>query len=306
MGDYLERYAERHDLPVITGAGIARLTRRPSGFLALTDSGARVEAAAVVIATGGFQRPRVPDFAGSLSERVRQLDPLGYRNPSLVPRGDVIVVGDGATGRQIALELAEDRRVTLSIGSRRYYGPQHILGKDFTWWGWHTGLITADKASPLGRIARKFDTTPGLHLCLSSLRRAGIRLAPRCVGADAGRLHFADGSRRRCDAVIWAVGYQDDTAWLRIDGASTHHGFIEERGISPVPGLYYVGREWQNSRASGLVCGVQRDALVIAQLAKDHLAPGRRAAESSRSRGYRNFVGRQSDRAKGSNTDNLT
>jgi putative flavoprotein involved in K+ transport len=272
MGDYLERYAERHDLPVITGAGIARLTRRPSGFLALTDSGARVEAAAVVIATGGFQRPRVPDFAGSLSERVRQLDPLGYRNPSLIPKGDVIVVGDGATGRQIALELAGDRRVTLSTGSRRYYGPQRILGKDFTWWGWHTGLITADKASPLGRMARKFDTTPGLHLCLSSLRRAGIRLVPRCVGADADRLHFADGSRRRCDAVIWTLGYQDDTAWLRIDGASTHHRFIEERGISPVPGLYYVGREWQNSRASGLVCGVHRDALVIAQLARDHLA----------------------------------
>lgn len=272
MGDYLERYAEHVDLPVVTGDGIARLTTASSRFVALTDAGATVEAGAVIIATGGFQLPRVPDFAESLSERIRQFDALSYRNPGVVPERDVIVVGDGATGRQIALELARKRRVTLATGGRRNYGPQRVLGKDFTWWGLQTGLITADKASALGRIARRFDTTPGLHLCLSSLRRARIRLAPRCAGADGDRLHFADGSRRRCDAVIWTVGYQDDTAWLRIDGASTRHKFIEERGISAVPGLYYVGREWQNSRASGLACGVHRDALVIAQHAKDHLA----------------------------------
>jgi putative flavoprotein involved in K+ transport len=272
MGDYLERYAEHFDVPVVTGDGVARLTSASSSFLARTDAGTTVEAGAVIITTGGFQRPRVPDFAESLSEHVRQFDALSYRNPGAVPERDVIVVGDGATGRQIALELAQERRVTLATGGRRYYGPHRVLGKDFTWWGLRTGLITADKASPLGRIARRFDTTPGLHLCLSSLRRAGIRLAPRCVGADADGLHFADGSRRRCDAVIWAVGYQDDTGWLRVDGASRHAKFIEERGLSPIPGLYYVGREWQNSRASGLVCGVHRDSLVIAQLAKDHLA----------------------------------
>ena len=129
-----------------------------------------------------------------------------------------------------------------------------------------------DKASPLGRTVRRLDTTPGLHLCLFALRQANISLAPRCVGVDADCLLFADGSRRRCDAVIWALGYQDETAWLDIDGAATPHGFAEERGISPIPGLYYVGREWQNARASGLVCGVYRDSLHIAQLAKAHLA----------------------------------
>lgn len=281
MADYLECYAEHLDVPVVTADGIARLTTASSSFLARTDAGATVEAGAVIIATGGFQHPRVPDFADALSERVRQLDALSYRNPGNVPEGDVVVVGDGATGRQIALELVSQRNVTLATGGRRYYGPQRILGRDFTWWGWHTGLIRADKASPLGRIVRRFDTTPGLHLCLLSLRRAGVRLATRCVGADADQLLFSDGSRCRCDAVIWAMGYQDDTAWLKVDGASTRHRFLEERGISPVPGLYYVGREWQNSRASGLVCGVYADALAIAQVAKDHLAARRKAAESS-------------------------
>jgi len=268
MGDYLERYAERLHAPLVTNQGIQRLTTGPYGFQGLTDAGAKVEARSVIVATGGFQRPRVPDFAQSLSGDVRQLDALSYHSPVAVPEKNVIVVGDGATGRQIALELAPNRRVTLATGARRYYGPQRILGKDFTWWGWQSGLITADKASPLGRIVRKFDATPGLHLCLFALRHANIRLAPRCVGADAGRLLFADGSRLQCDAVVWALGYQDETDWLDIDGAATPHGFIEERGISPIPGLYYVGREWQNARASGLVCGVHRDSLKIAQLVR--------------------------------------
>lgn len=274
MGDYLERYAERHDLPVTVGDGIARLTRSPAGFLGLTDSGARIEAAAVVVTTGGFERPRVPDYGKNLSTHVRQFDAREYRSPSLVPGGHVIVVGDGATGRQIALELAQDRQVTLSTGRRRYYGPRRILGKDFIWWAARTGTLAADKASMRGRVNRAIEVTPGLHLRLASLRRAGIRIAPRCVDAGADQLVFDDGSHRSCDAVIWALGYRDETSWLAIEGAALRDKFLEERGVSAVPGLYFVGREWQNSRASGLVCGVHRDAGVIAGLIREQLAGG--------------------------------
>jgi putative flavoprotein involved in K+ transport len=273
MADYLEQYCGRMKLPVVTGNGIARLSRGSGGFIARTDDGHRIEAAAVVIATGSFQQPDVPRFAAALSESVQQLDAASYRKPAGVAGSRAIVVGDGATGRQIALELARDRRVTLALGSRRLFGPQTILGKELTGLARRIGLLTADKASLVGRLNRALDPTPGLHLRAAALRRSGVRLAPRCIGAGDDFLSFADGSRRRCDSVIWAAGYRDDTSWVGIDGAASVDGYIEARGIAPIPGLYYVGREWQNSRASGLICGVADDARTIAARVRQHLQP---------------------------------
>ena len=72
---------------------------------------------------------------------------------------------------------------------------------------------------------------------------------------------FADGSRARFDAVIWAGGYEDRADWLQVPGAVDANGnHIEDRGVSPIPGLFYVGRSWQTSRASALLCGVATDA----------------------------------------------
>jgi putative flavoprotein involved in K+ transport len=264
IGDYLEDYAREFALPVVTGSPIVRLSLGAGGFSAVPGSGPAVEADAVVVATGTFQRPRVPAFAESLDDRVQQLDALTYRNPAELAADHVVVVGDGATGRQIALELARTRHVVLATGRRRCFLPQRSLGRDSTALALELGLLTADKTTPAGRLLRALDATPGLHLRGGALKRAGIRLAPRCVGAAANELIFEDGSQSRCEAVIWAAGYRDDTAWLEIEGAASPDRFLESRGVSSIPGLYYVGREWQRSRASGLICGVHRDARDIA------------------------------------------
>ena len=274
MGDYLERYAEQFSLPVITNSGITRLSHTSSGFMAETTAGKSCLARAVVIATGGFQLPRRPPFACDLSPRVQQVDPLTYGNPGMLEKGQVIVVGDGATGRQIALEIAQSRKVTLAMGRRRHFGPQNVFGRDVTGLALQAGLLTADKDSSLGRFVRRLDLTPGLHLHRRALRRAGIELAPRCVGANDDRLIFSDGSRRPVDSVIWALGYQDDTQWLEIEGTTMEGAFVHERGETKVPGLYHVGREWQFSRASGLICGVTHDAARIAARVQQFLMAG--------------------------------
>lgn len=272
MADYLERYAERFALPVETGDGVARLSCRSSWFTALTDAGRELTARAVVVASGAFQRPRIPRFAAMLSRDVRQLDAKGYRNPRDIAGERIVVIGDGATGRQIALELAfAGAHVTLAMGRRRTFGPQRIFGKDSNVWAFNLGFLTADKSSLRGRLVRALDVTPGLDLRTSALKRAAIELAPRCVDAADARLRFEDGTSRTCDTVIYALGYTDDTAWMDIDGAKSSSRFAEERGVAPVPGLFYVGREWQSCRASALVCGVHRDAALIAEYVKRYV-----------------------------------
>jgi putative flavoprotein involved in K+ transport len=264
IADYLEQYASRFALPVHTGDGIAKLSMIDGEFVALTQSGASVTARAVVVATGPFQRPRIPPFAAALAPSVKQFDVASYRNPRDVPGATVIVMGDGASGRQMARELAESHQVLLATGKRRHFVPQRFFGRDSTFLFYRIGLLTADKHSRIGRQVRARDAIPGMHLRDSSLRRARVTILPRVVDAHAGGLAFADGRVIMPDAVLWAGGYRDELGWLDIHGAVEGGTIVADRGVCPIPGLFVIGRDWQTCRASALLCGVDRDALTVA------------------------------------------
>lgn len=262
---YLEEYGRKLALPLLLDERVTRLDRADGGFLAQTQRGARVEAASVIVATGPFQIPTVPAFAEKLSPGVTQFTGASYRRPAQIPAGPVLVVGDGPTGRQVAVELAASHDVSLSTGRMRLLVPQRFLGWDIMRCFEATGALRADKESLHGRFVHLFDPVPGLDLLRPVLRRRGIQIVSRAVDASDRQVCFADGSEREFSTVIWALGYRDDASWLRIPGAVDGRGsYVEERGISPVPGLYHVGRSWQNSRASALITGAGHDAEVVA------------------------------------------
>lgn len=269
IADYLERYSCLFNLPVKTGISITRLEREEDGqFIAETDTKQTIRARAVVVATGAFQAPTIPAFAKELAERVTQLNSASYRNPSQLPAGPVLVVGDGATGRQIALELAQHHQVTLAVGRPRRILPSRILGKSVFWWSDLVGLGRMSKDTLLGRGMKREDAFPGQHLKLSALKKQGVRIVGRLVGAAGNCVAFATGGEIAIQSAIWTTGYRDETDWVCIAGATdSAPGFIEDRGVSPIPGLYYIGRSWQTSRGSSLLLGVGRDAQEI----RDHL-----------------------------------
>src|SRR5919109_675572 len=128
---YLEAYARHFDLPVLLGTGIQLLERHNGGFRATTDDGDRIEARAVVLATGAFQTPAIPRLAAGLSADVRQFTAETYKNAAQLPPGTTLVVGDGATGRDIAHDAqgTGNHTVILATGRRRRLLPERILGK---------------------------------------------------------------------------------------------------------------------------------------------------------------------------------
>lgn len=278
--DYLERYAQAFGLPRSLGEGIVRLERRADHFVACTSRGRHITSRTVVVAAGAFQRSVIPPFASHLAPGVVQLRADSYRNSGQIPKGRVLVVGGGATGRQIALELARSHHVCLSLGRRVTITPQRLFGRDVMAWFDSLGVLRADKATAIGRFVRTHDSFPGLHLRSGALTRRGVRLRPRTVGATSDECLFADGSAEGFDAVIWAIGYRDDSSWLHVpeavDGA---RNFVEDRGVSAVSGLFHVGRSWQTSRASALLCGVGTDAARVV----DRVARRCRAGTSGRS-----------------------
>jgi putative flavoprotein involved in K+ transport len=273
QADYLEAYAARFELPLALGTGIAALERLDGGFHAVTTLGDTITARAVVIATGAFQEPIVPAIASQLSPDVSQLTAATYRNPGDLPAGTVLVVGDGATGRQIALELSASRDVLLATGRPRRVSPDRILGRSVFWWMDKLGIARMSPESRIGSRVKAADPFPGKHLGLDRLRERGITIAGRLASLVGDRATFASGESIPVGAVVWATGYRDRTDWVRIHGAVDAAGaFAHDRGVSPVPGLFFIGRSWQTSRGSALVTGVGRDAAEIVSRIETALA----------------------------------
>lgn len=220
--------------------------------MATTAEGVRLTARAVIIATGAFQVPVVPSLADHLTSEVLQYTPSTYQNPGQVPLGRVLVVGDGASGRQIALDLAPTHQVMLAGGKRRNLVPQRVLGRDLFFWLDRLDVTRVDRDSAIGRLLRTRDPIPGTTaLKDGALCRAGIRIYPRLVRIRGRIVTFDDGRTEEVDTVVWAAGCRDDISWLAVPGAVDEAGFIQDRGRTPVPGLFHVGRSWQTCRGGG-------------------------------------------------------
>jgi len=177
---YLDEYAERFELPVQLESSVRSVERAESGFVVRLED-RELEADQVVIATGPFQIPRIPEQAGGLSSEVFQAHSTAYMRPADVPAGRVLVVGGGNTGYQIAKELAKTHSVHLAIGSRQTPLPQRLFGRDLFWWLTKSGLIKKTVDSRLAQRARQRDTLIGSSP--RRLERQGIDLRPRVVSA---------------------------------------------------------------------------------------------------------------------------
>jgi putative flavoprotein involved in K+ transport len=276
IADYLEGFAARFELPTRPGVEVRTLERVDDLFVATLGDGSTVAARAVVIATGAYQAPRIPAVASGFSSAVQQLSSSTYRNPKHVNGGTVLVVGDGATGRQVAHELSASHRVLLSHGRSRRATRDRILGRSIFWWLDRLGLLRVSRDSAVGRRLRRADPFPSRGHDTSRLVKAGVRLVPRLVEARGQSARFENGVDEEISAVVWATGYRDDASWVHIPGVADSSGsFIETRGASPVPGLFFVGRSWQSTRGSALLLGVSRDAEAIAASVRRSIAPSR-------------------------------
>ncbi|HSP38032.1 MAG TPA: NAD(P)/FAD-dependent oxidoreductase [Frankiaceae bacterium] len=276
VADYLRSYVDRFALPLQLNTRVTGLTR--SGDLFEVQAGDQTyRASQVVVATGPFQTPSVPAVAARLDSSVAQLHSALYRNPQSLPNGPVLVVGGGNSGLQIAEELIADRPVDVAIGTTVRAMPQRFLGRDLFWWGTKLNVVTAPAESRIGRRLR----AGGETLVGTSPRRAaraGIRLRPRVTEVDGATVRFADGAAAEPAAVIWATGYHSDYGWIRVEGALANGEPAHRRGVTQIPGLYFLGLPWQHSRGSALLGFVADDAAHLAdQIARRALIPSQGA-----------------------------
>jgi putative flavoprotein involved in K+ transport len=194
---YFEHYVEKFNLPVQFNTSVLEVTQLEDGNgYQVKTSGGTFQAKNVVMATGSFQKPKIPAFSANIPESILQLHSSSYRNPDQLPAGAVLVVGSGQSGMQIAEELYQSgRMVYLSVGSTPRV-PRRYRGRDIISWFVDTGFFaqTVDKLpSPKARLASNphLSGKDGGHsLNLHQFARDGVKLLGYLAGAQDGTVIF--------------------------------------------------------------------------------------------------------------------
>lgn len=198
VAQYVESFARFFDCPLREGVEVTRLRRERDGTFLLRAGDDEYAAEQVVLATGPYQVPLVPNIAQRLPEHVTQLHSSAYRNPDQLPPGEVLVVGSGQSGCQIAedLQLA-GRTVHLSVGgaprvARRY------RGRDVVDWlhdmGYYRRSVDQFGDAEAVRLRANHYVTGrdgGRDIDLRAFALRGMRLYGRLTTISDGRLRFA-------------------------------------------------------------------------------------------------------------------
>ncbi|MGD0677248.1 MAG: MSMEG_0569 family flavin-dependent oxidoreductase [Polyangiaceae bacterium] len=321
---YLESYVASFAPPLHEGVAVRSIEYRGSREPAfdLDTSLGEMTANQVVIATGSYHVPRFPICAGELPENVVQIHSADYRNPAALPEGEVLVVGTGQSGCQIAEDLhLAGRRVHLAVGNAPRCARRH-RGKDVVRWldmmGYYDIPIERHPNKEQVRDKTNHYVTGrdgGRDIDLRRFAIEGMRLYGPLRTVVGGRIEFAQGLRQNLDdadevyrsinrtidafiakegieapvepeyvapwepagevleldlkasdirAVVWCVGFASDFRWIHAPVFDEAGYPRHDRGLTAVPGMYFIGLPWLFTWGSGRFSGVGRDAQHIA------------------------------------------
>ncbi|AWK09698.1 monooxygenase [Streptomyces spongiicola] len=289
---YLEKYAEFHELDLVTGVEVSRIEPDGSDWVLHATGGRRLTGRAVVVATGFNHTPRMPDWPGREAYTGELLHASAYRNPAPYEGRDVLVVGAGNTGAEIAADLAGAgaSRVRLAVRTA-----PHIVRRSTAGWpAQRTGILVRRLPVPLvdvaGRLLARIAVPDlsarglprpeaGLYTrvrqgaipvqdvgLIDAVRTGRVEPVAAVESFNDAKVVLADGSRISPDAVIAATGYR-----RALEPLVGHLGVLDERGRPAVhggrtpreaPGLYFTGF---TNPISGMLREMALDARKIAK-----------------------------------------
>jgi putative flavoprotein involved in K+ transport len=333
---YIEAYVRRFQPPIQEGVTVQRLRQDGRQFHLTTTAGDYL-ANQVVVATGGYHRPKIPAMAHRLPPTVTQLHSSEYKNSQSLPPGAVLVVGTGQSGCQIAEDLhLAGRQVHLCVGGAPR-SPRRYRGRDVVDWLEQMGYydIPIDQHPQKATVRHKTNhyvtgRGGGREIDLRHFARQGMALYGRLTDVQGTQLRFdgtlahnldqadavAESIKRTIDGyieqnhiqapsepayvpvwqpeaepltldysaanittVIWCMGYQTNFSWIDIPVFDGQGYPGHDRGVTPIPGLYFLGLPWLYTWGSGRFSGIARDAQYLA----DRIVMAQHQQQSSRS-----------------------
>lgn len=270
VGDFQAAYAARFQLPLRTSTRVDGLSRDGDRYV-VTAGKSTFLADNVVIATGACQIPKVPPFGSELKPEIHQLHSSAYRGPGSLREGDVLVVGTGNSGAEVGFEVSRTHTVWVAGSNPREVPVRHgafaaafalpmirFLG---------TYVLNVD--TPMGRKAQPDfirHGAPLIRVKTKDLIAAGAKRVPRVVGVRDGLPLLADDRVLDVANVIWCTGFRTDFDWVHLPAFGDDGRPVQYRGVArSLPGLYFLGLEFQYAATSGVLPGIVRDARYVAQ-----------------------------------------
>ncbi|EST39454.1 hypothetical protein N566_01900 [Streptomycetaceae bacterium MP113-05] len=298
---YLEAYAEHHRVELAAGVEVDRIERSADdeGWTLHANGGRRLAAPAVVVATGHNHTARLPDWPGRQSFTGELLHASRYRNATPYAGKDVLVVGVGNTGAEIAVDLIESGAARVRLAVRT---PPHIVRRSTLGWpAQANGVLCRHLPTRLvDRVADRMarltvpDLTPyglprpesGLYTrarqgaipvqdvgLLKAIRNRRVEPVAAVESFEGDTVTLADGAGLTPDVVIAATGYSRGLGNLvgHLDvldatGSPLAHG---PRTHPNAPGLFFTG---YTNPLSGMLRELSRDADRIARAIARHAA----------------------------------
>lgn len=272
--EYLTDYAAPVRKKVRTGVGVHRIRRGSLSRWELeTDSGT-VAAHHVVLCTGLYREPRIPSWPGREEFRGRVDHVCAYRSPAGFEGQDVVVVGAGVSGVDIASDLLEREAgtVTVAVRTSPHFLPRELWGlplqnlsvgnRYLPLWFQDIGANLIQRLSagdlsrtPLGRPRggmftrlQRTGVSPSVDdgVFLSAVRSGRIRVIGEVTGLYAKGVLTADGEKHPADTVLAATGYRTG-----LDSVLEVPRILDSRGLPPLSrpatkalanaGLHFVG-----------------------------------------------------------------
>jgi putative flavoprotein involved in K+ transport len=263
---YMESYVAKHDLKVRYGVKVDRIDQVADGWQLATSTG-ELTARQVIVATGHDRIPRLPDWPGRDSFPGRLIHSVQYRNPREFRGADVLVVGSGCSGTDIAADLAHGgaARVRLAVRSqphimmrKSFCGPNDLVAAALQ----RMPLPVADsmdrviRRMTVGNLARwglrapeegtfttfrRDDAQPTVvdPDFIKGIRTGRIEVVAGVSCLDADGVQLTDGTRLQPDAIVAATGFGNGLAPL-----VGHLGVLDDEGLPrsrPGTGLYFLG-----------------------------------------------------------------
>lgn len=322
--EYIDQYVASFNPPALEGITVTGLRRNPSDVFEIETSQGTLGADQVVVAVGGYHIPIMPRVADKLPAHIMQLHSCDYLNPVSLPEGEILVVGTGQSGCQIAEDLhLSGRRVHLCVGDAPRVARTY-RGKDVVEWLDHMKYydLPVDK-HPLGTGVREKTNhyvtgrDGGRDIDLRKFALEGMQLYGRFDDITDGVATFGSDLKNNLDgadavsesikdsidkfiaanninaqvearyvplwepeadvpqsldlktsniaAVIWCIGFRTDFSWIK-ETIFDDRGYPNhDRGLTDVPGLYFLGLPWQYTWGSGRFSGIARDAQYLAE-----------------------------------------
>lgn len=196
--DFLDKYAADKAGPIREGIDVHALEPGADTPFRLRTSDGDLAADTVVVCTGAYQRPHLPDIANAFPSKVAVLDSTAYRRPADLPDGRVLLVGSGQTGVQLAEELHLAGRDVLLACGRAPWAPRRLAGADIITWLDRAGFydqpasVLPNAAARLVANVQTSGARGGHDLHYRILQQIGVPLTGRLTGVADGRLTFAD------------------------------------------------------------------------------------------------------------------